>query len=158
MKKAKRHWRWVEKKRCLWKMCIVLNYRFSAFRPFTHDIITQNITHSNICIFIAAILQVQHLTMGRSRQRKQQKYRQESMQSKKWYLSHKFFYVFFSVTQSFLLGFSWSCDSITGSNKKSTSRNVPTSASETTIKYLHKNIKISLLWQCGLFINAIQLF
>ena len=40
----------------------------------------------------------------------------------------------FSMTQSlFLLGFSWSSDNITASNKKSTSKKEPTSASEITI-------------------------
>ena len=34
------------------------------------------------------------------------KHRKEEVQSKKWYASHKFSYVLFSVTQSFLLGFS----------------------------------------------------
>ena len=44
------------------KYRIVLNYRFSYFRPFTHDIIKQKTTHSNICIFIAVIPQVHHLS------------------------------------------------------------------------------------------------
>ena len=96
--------------------------------------------------------------MGRrSRRKKQQKakrHRKESVQSKKWYPSHKFFYVLFSVTQSFLLGFSWSFDSVTANNKKCTSKKDPTSVSEITIQYLHKNIKIPLLCQCWLFINA----
>ena len=46
------------------------------------------------------------------------RYRERDVQSKKWYLSHKFFYVLFSVTQSFLLGFSWSSDNIPVSEKK----------------------------------------
>ena len=71
-----------------------------------------------------------------------------------WYPSHKLLYVLLPVTQSSLLGFSWSSDSITASNKKSTSKEEPTSASEITILYLHKNIKIPLLFQCGLFINT----
>ena len=50
------------------------------------------------------------------------RHRKESVQSKKWYPSHKFFYVLFSVAQSFLLGFSWSSDSVTASNKKSASK------------------------------------
>ena len=49
------------------------------------------------------------------------------------------FYALFSVTQSlFLLGFSSSPDNITANNKKSTSKKVPTSMSEITIKYLLK--------------------
>ena len=39
----------------------------------------------------------------------------------------------FSVTQSFLLHFSWSFDNTTASNKKSTSKKEPTSVSEITI-------------------------
>ena len=61
----------------------------------------------------------------------------EDVQSKKWCPSHIFFNVFFSVTQSlFLLGFSSSPDDSTASNKNSTSKKVPTSISEITIKYL----------------------
>ena len=80
--------------------------------------------------------------------------RKESVQSKKWYPQHKFFDVLFSVTRSFLLGFSWSSDSITASNKNCTFKKEPTSVSEITIQNLRKNIKIPLLCQCGLFINA----
>ena len=82
------------------------------------------------------------------------RHRKENVQSKNWYPSHKFFCPLCPVTQSFLLGFSWSSDSITASNKKCTSKKEPTSVSEITIQYLHKNIKIPLLCQCGLFINA----
>ena len=57
----------------------------------------------------------------------------ESVQSKKWYPSHKFFYALCPGTQSFLLGFSWSSDSITASNKKGISKKEPTSVSEITI-------------------------
>ena len=73
-----------------------------------------------------------------------------------WCHSHKFFYVynFFCKTQSlFLLGFSSSPGNITASNKKSTSKKVPTSLSEITIKYLYRNIIIPPLCQCGLFIQ-----
>ena len=76
-----------------------------------------------------------------------------------WCHSHKFFYVynFFCKTQSlFLLGFSSSPGNITASNKKSTSKEVPTSLSEITIKYLYKNIIIPPLCQCGLFIQNKQ--
>ena len=38
-----------------------------------------------------------------------------------------------SLTQSFLLGFSWCLDNITASNKKSISKKEPTSVSETAI-------------------------
>ena len=82
------------------------------------------------------------------------RHRKERVQSKKWYPSHRFFCVLFSVTQSFLLGFSWGSDIITGNNKKCTPKKEPYSVSELTIQYLHTNIKIPLLCQCGLFINA----
>ena len=60
------------------KKGIVLIYRFSYFRLFTHDIITQNATHSNICIFIAATPQVCH--MGREREKtKKAEYRMETV-------------------------------------------------------------------------------
>ena len=61
--------------------------------------------------------------------------------------SHKFFYILFSATQSFLLRFSWSCDNTTASNKKR--KNLP----EITVSYLQKNIIIPLLCQCELFIH-----
>ena len=83
-------------------------------------------------------------------------HRKEGVQSKKWYPSHKFFYALFSVTQSwFLLGFSSSPCKITASNKKSSSKKVPTSISEMTIKYLHKNIKIPPLYQSVFFIQSV---
>ena len=56
--KVKQHCEWVEKNVAYKKKRTVLNYRFSYFWSFTHDITTQNTTHSNICIFIAAIPQV----------------------------------------------------------------------------------------------------
>ena len=81
-------------------------------------------------------------------------HRKEGVHSKKWCHSHKFFYVLFSVTQSlFLLGFSSSPGNITLSIKKSTSNKVPTSISEITIKYLHKNIIIPPLCQSRLFMQ-----
>ena len=84
-------------------------------------------------------------------------HRKDGVQPKK-YLSHKFFYVLFSVTQSlFLLGFSSSPGNMTASNKKSTSKKVPNNISEITIKYLHKNIIIPPLCQCGLFIQNVCL-
>ena len=81
--------------------------------------------------------------------------RKWGVQSKKWCPSHKFFYVLFSVTQSlFLLDFSSSPGNITAaSNKKSTSKKVPTSISEITMKYLYENVIIPLLCQCGLLIQ-----
>ena len=46
------------------------------------------------------------------------------------HFSHKFFYLLFSVTQYFLLGFSWSSDKIPASDKKNTSKKKFTSVSE----------------------------
>ena len=63
------------------------------------------------------------------------RHRKESVQSKKWYPSHKFFYVLFSVAQPFLVGFSWNSNGIKASNKESTSKNEPTSVSEITFAY-----------------------
>ena len=62
--------------------------------------------------------------------------------------------IFFCKTQSlFLLGFSSSPGNITANNKKSTSKKVPTSLSEITIKNVYRNIIIPPLCQCGLFIQ-----
>ena len=66
-----------------------------------------------------------------------------------------------SLTQSFRFTFfchsifipSW-LDNITGSNKKSTSKEMLAIVSEITIRYLHKHIIILLLSQCGLFIHT----
>ena len=64
----------------------------------------------------------------------------------------------FSVTQYlFLLGFSTSPGNITVNIKKSTFKKVPTSISEITIKYLHKNIMAPPLCQSGLFIQNVCL-
>ena len=117
-----------------------------------------------LCIFIGAIQQVRHLKKVTKRTKRKLEesnkkwHRKQGVQSKKSCPSHKFFYVLFSVTQSlFLLGFSSSPGNITASNKKSTSKKVPTSISEITIKYLHKNIIIPPLCQCGLFIKHVCL-
>ena len=47
-------------------------------------------------------------------------HRKERVQPEKWFASHKFFYEFLFVTQSSLLGFSWSSDNITESYKENT--------------------------------------
>ena len=88
-----------------------------------------------LCVFIGTIQQVRHLGRGGVNEECNKKWhRKEVVQSKKWCPSHKFFYVPFSVTQSlFLLGFSWSPDNITASNKSSTSKKEPASESEVTI-------------------------
>ena len=138
-----------------WKKALLVNYRFSYFRPFTYDVITQNTTHSKISIFIGVIPQGRHLGRRREYTKKAtKKHRKGSVQSKKWYPSHKFLHVLFPIIQSFLLGFSWSSDSITASNQKCTAKKEFSTVSEITIQYLHKDIKILLLCQCWLIINA----
>ena len=47
-------------------------------------------------------------------------HRKERVQPEKWFASHKFFDEFLFVTQSSLLGFSWSSDNITASYKENT--------------------------------------
>ena len=124
----------------------VLNWRgFSYFRTFTHGIITQNTTHSYIYIYIHAYIYIYiYIYRGHSAttslgklervdNESNKKHRKESVQSKKWYHSHKFFCVLFSVKQSFRLGFSWSYDNITANNKKRTSKKEPTSVSKIII-------------------------
>ena len=129
----------LKKKALLIKNCIVLNYRFSYFRPFTHYIITKNTTQSNMCL--TTIPQVGNLGWGREQTKEATKrHSKESMQLKKWYPSYKFFYVLFSLTQPFFPFFSWSSDSITASDKKNTSKKEPTSVSETA-----NNICIKIL-------------
>ena len=93
-----------------------------------------------LCVFLGAIQQVRPLGRGGVNEESDKKWRRnEGVQSKKWCPSHKFFYVLFSVTQSlFLLGFSWSLDSITASNKKNTSKKEPTSVSEVTTIFAPK--------------------
>ena len=64
--KVKQLWGWVEKRFAYKKKCLVLNCRrFSYFRSFTHDIMTENTTHSKKYIFIGAIPQVPHLERRR---------------------------------------------------------------------------------------------
>ena len=71
-----------------------------------------------LCIFIGTIQQVCHV--GENKESNKKLRGNWGVQSKKWCPSHKFFFVLFSVTQSFLLGFSWSSDNITVSKKKNT--------------------------------------
>ena len=108
------------------------------------------------CIFVGAIHQVRHLGRGEGvdEESNTKWYRKEGVQSKKWCPWHVFFYVLFFVTQSlFLLGFSWGPFNITAINKKSTSKKEPTSLSEITIKYLHKNIVIPPFVNVGCLYN-----
>ena len=127
----------------------------SYFRSFTHGIITRN---TNQCIMMYLLYRgysaSTSLKKGEGEDKQSDRKWEEGVQSKKWCHSNKFFYVLFSVTQSFLFCFSWSSDNITVSKKKSTSKKEPTSMSEITISYLHKNIIVPLLCQCGLFIHT----
>ena len=128
----------------------------SYFRPFTHGFITQNTSHGNIMYLCRVHSASTSLGKGETVDKESNKkwHRKEGMQSKTWCPSHKIFYVLFSVTQSFFLVFSGSSDNNTVSKKTSTSKKEPTSMSEITISYLHKNIIVPLLCQCGLFIHT----
>ena len=108
-----------------------------------------------LCIFIGPIQQVRHLGRERKQTKKAAKNDIERRAcSQKIDIPHKFFYGLFSLTQSFLLSFSWSSDNITASNKKSTCKKEPISVSEIAISYLNKNIIIPQLCQCGLFVQT----
>ena len=100
---------------------------------------------SILCIFIGPIQLVRHLGKGREKETKSDIERRACSQ-KKWCPSHKFSYIHFSVT-----------DNLTANNKKSTSKKDATIVSEITIQYLHKNIIILLLCQCGLNFLKFQL-
>ena len=117
---------------------LVLNCkRFSYFWPFIYDIITQNTTHSNIMYLYGG--HSASMSLGKEEgiheESNKKWHRKEGVQSKKWCLSHKFFYVLFPVTQYlYFFGFSWSPNNITASNKKSISKKETTSVSEMTIR------------------------
>ena len=131
-------------------------FRFSTVHSWHH----QNTFRSNIMNLYRDLSASTSLGKGEKVDEESNKkwHRKEGVQSKKWCPSHKFFYALFSVTLSlFLLGFSSSPGNITASNKKSASKKVPTIISEITIKYLHKNIIIPPLCQCGLFIQNVCL-
>ena len=68
-------------------------------------------------------------------------------------ITHILLFTFFITQSLFLIGFSWSSDNITASNKMSTSKIEPTSISGITIKYFQEHFIIPLLCQCGLFIH-----
>ena len=104
--------------------------RFSYFWPFTHNIITQNSTKSNIIHLYRS-----HSTNTSLGNRKEL----DEESDKKWHRKE---------------GFSRSSENITESHKKSTSKKEPIIVSKITIKYLHKNIIIPLLYLCGLFIHT----
>ena len=136
---------------CLW-------YKFirSFVQPFIHGIITQNTNHRNILYLFRDHSASTSIGKGKKKDKESNRklHRKEGVQSKKWCFSHKFSYILFSVTQSFLLGFSWSSDNITVSKKTNTSKKEPASISEITKSNLQKNIIVSLLCQCGLFIHT----
>ena len=119
--------------------------RFSYFWQFTDGAITQNTNLCNIMHLYSA--DSASTSLGKGEGVDKGSYKKCSQEC----FSHKFFYVLFSVTQSFLLRFSWSCDNNTASNKKSISEKEPASVPEITISYLQKNIIIPLLCQCELF-------
>ena len=111
-------------------------------QPFTHDMVswyhTQNTTRINI-MYLCRANSVSTSLGKEEGERNKKWHRKEGVQSKKWCPSHKFSYIHFSVT-----------DNLTANNKKSTSKKDATIVSEITIQYLHKNIIIPLLCQCGL--------
>ena len=59
-----------------------------------------------LCIFIGASTSLDMGT-GVDKESKKKCHRKEGVQLKKWFSSHKFYYVPFPVTQYFLLGFLW---------------------------------------------------
>ena len=107
--------------------------RFSYSRPFAHDIITHNTTHSNMCIFIGAISQSTSLGKWEEVDKESTKKTYKGELAVKKVMSLTQIFLLFSVTQSFLFGFSRSSYSITESSKKSTSKKKYTSVSEITI-------------------------
>ena len=121
--------------------------RFSYFRTFTHNIITEHPPYRPLSKYVS-------WEEEGSRQRKQQIITKKRGSAIKTFmpLTQTFLYTF-SETQSFLLGFTWSSGNITTSKIKSTSKKEPTNVSEITI-YLHKNVIFPLLCQCGLSIHT----
>ena len=107
-----------------------------------------------LCTFKRAIQQVRHLERGKKCTKKATKNDIERRaRSQKGNVPHKDSSMyFFSVTQSFRLGFWWGFDNITVSNKKSTSKKESTSVWNNYI-VLHKNIIIPVLCQCVLFVQ-----
>ena len=114
---------------------LVLNCkRLSYFWPFTYGMITQNTSHRSIMYLYRCHSASTSLEKGERVDEESNKNDIELRAAKNWFPSPKLFYSRFSVTQSFLLGFSW-----------------PIIVSEIITSYLHKNIKIPLLCQCRLF-------
>ena len=95
---------------CLQKKNVVLNGNwFSYFRPFAHDIITQNTTHSNIYIYIYLYRGHPESTSlgngeGVDKESNKRCHRVEGVQSKKWVPSHKFFHVLLAPNKSIFAG------------------------------------------------------
>ena len=92
---------------------------------------------------------------GRSARRKQQKMTIERRaRSQKGNVPHKDSSMyFFSVTQSFRLGFWWGFDNITVSNKKSTSKKESTSVWNNYIVFAQKYYNSSTLSMCVVCTN-----
>ena len=72
----------------------------SYFRPFTHGIITQKTIHRNIVYLYRAHSTSMSLGKRESidKESNKKRRRKEGVQSKKWCLSHKFFYALFFYT------------------------------------------------------------
>ena len=141
------------KKVLLIKKRIVLNYRFSNFQPFTHDIITRI---PPIAIYVSS----GHSTSvsfgkgkGVDEESNKKALKGERAVKKVISLTQIPLCTFFCSSMSTF----WFPHEVLISLQqaiKNTSKKEPTSVSETTIQNLHKNIKILLLCQSGLFINA----
>ena len=61
-------------------------------------------------------IKLQEILSNADKESNEKSHRKDGVQSENWFTSHKFFYVLFSVTKSFLLGFSWSSDIVPASN------------------------------------------
>ena len=108
-----------------------------------------------LCTFKRAIQQVRHLERGKKCTKKATKNDIERRaRSQKGNVPHKDSSMyFFSVTQSFRLGFWWGFDNITVSKKKRAHQRKSLPVYEITISYLHKSIIIPVLCQCVLFVQ-----
>ena len=116
--------------------------KFSCFRSFTHDIITQNITHSNMTYLDSDHSASTSLGKGEGVDKESnEKWHRKEGCSQKSVVFHTNSCIYFFCNSIFIS--SWFL------MKKEL-----TCVSEMTILYLHKNIIITLLCRSGLFINT----
>ena len=94
----------------LTKKNVVLNGNwFSYFRPFAHNVITQNTTHSNIYIYVHVYrVHPESTSLGNGegvdKESNKRCYRIEGVQSKKWCPTQKFFHVLLAPNKSIFAG------------------------------------------------------